>query len=72
MLRSRKTIDADGTRAQLGDLQVAVRREANGAEADPFDEAMIAAVLGVAEAMKAEAEALAAVAVRQGKLARRD
>ena len=72
MLRSRKTIDADGIRAQLGDLQVAVRREANGAEADPFDEAMIAAVLGAAEALKAAADALAAVAVRQGKLARRD
>ena len=72
MLRSRKTIDAAGTRARLGDMQVAVRREADGAEADPFDEAMIAAVLGVAEMMKAEADALAAVAVRQGKLARRD
>ena len=72
MLRSRKTIDADGTRAQLGDLQMAVRREAESAEADPFDEAMIAAVLGAAEALKAAADALAAVAVRQGKLARRD
>ncbi len=49
-----------------------VRRKAESAEADPFDEAMIAAVLGVAEMMKAEADALAAVAVRQGKLAPRD
>ena len=72
MLRSRKTIDVAYTHTQLGALQAAVRREAESAEADPFDEAMIAAVLGVAEMMKAEADALAAVAVRQGKLARRD
>ncbi len=70
MLRSRKTIDADGTRAQLGDLQVAVRREADSAEADPFDEAMIAAVLGAAEALKAETVALADLEALFGKLAR--
>ncbi len=72
MFRSGKTIDAAAHRAKLDDLQVAIRREANGAEADPFDEAMIAAVLGVAEMMKAESVTLAAVEVRQGKLARRD
>ena len=70
MPRFRKAIDAAGTRAQLGDLQVAVRREANGAEADPFDEAMIAAVLGVAEMMKAETVALADLEAQFGKLAR--
>ncbi len=70
MLRSRKTIDADGTRAQLGELQVAVRREADSAEADPFDEAMIAAVLGAAEALKAETVALADLEAQFGKLAR--
>ena len=70
MPRFRKTIDAAGTRARLGDIQVAVRREADGAEADPFDEAMIAAVLGAAEAMKAEAVALAGLGTQLGKLGR--
>ena len=70
MLRTRKTIDADGVRARLNELQAAVRREADGAEADPFDEAMIAAVLGVAEAMKAQAAALADLEAQFGRLAR--
>ena len=58
------------THARLGDLQVALRHEADGAEADPFDEAMIAAVLGVAEMMKAETVALADLEAQFGKLAR--
>ena len=70
MLRSRKTIDAAGTHTRLGNLQVAVRREADSAEADPFDEAMIAAVLGAAEALKAETVALADLEAQFGKLAR--
>ena len=70
MLRSRKTIDAASAHARLGDLQMALRREADGAEADPFDEAMIAAVLGAAEALKAETVALADVEAQFGKLAR--
>ncbi len=71
-MRPRIPVGTAPHRAKLYDIVAAVRREADGAEADPFDEAMIAAVLGAAEAMKAEADALAAVAVRQGKLARRD
>lgn len=59
MLRSRKTIGAGATLARLDDLAAHVRREAEGAEADPFDDAMLAAVAGLAEAMKAEASALA-------------
>ena len=70
MLRSRKVIDAAGTRARLGDLQAALRREADGAEADPFDEAMIAAVLGAAEALKAESVALADLEAQFSRLAR--
>ena len=71
MLRPRKTIDAAGTRARLDELQTIVRREAEGAEADPFDDAMVAAVAGAAEAMKAGADALAEAEARIGKLARR-
>ncbi len=71
MLRSRMIIDAAGTRARLDELQAAVRREADAAEADPFDEAMVAAVLGVADVMKAEADALAEIEARMGKMERR-
>ncbi len=71
MPRPRKTIDAGATRAKLDGFVGAVRREAEGAESDPFDDAMLAAVVGIAEAMKAEAGALAEVEARLGKLARR-
>ena len=71
MLRPRKTIDPKATRASLDDLGAAVQREAEGAEADPFDKAMVAAVLGVAEAMKGEAAALSEVEHRLGKLVRK-
>ena len=71
MLRPRKTIDATGTRAKLDDCLAAVRREGEGAEADPFDDAMLAAVLGAAEALKAEADALAEVERQVGRMARR-
>ncbi len=71
MLTPRKTIDADATRAKLDDLAQSVRREADAADADPFDEAMVAAVIGIAEAMKAEAGALADLDARLGRLARR-
>lgn len=72
MLRSRRTaIDAAGTAAKLDGLQAVVHREGEGAEADPFDDAMMAAVVGVAEALKAEADALVEIEARLGKLARR-
>ena len=71
MLRPRKTIDPKATRARLDEIGAAVRREAESAEADPFDEAMVAAVLGVAETLKAEAAALSAVEDRLGKLVRK-
>lgn len=71
MLRPRKTIDATSTRTKLDDLQAVVRREGEGADADPFDDAMLAAVLGAAEALKAEAGRLAEVERQVGRVARR-
>ena len=71
MLIPRKTIDAASTRAKLDELQAAVRREVEGSEADPFEDAMVAAVAGLADAMKAEANALAVVEAQMGKLARK-
>ena len=71
MLRPRKTTDPKATRTGLDDVGSAVRREAESAEADPFDEAMVAAVLGAVEAMKAEGDALREIEERLGKLARK-
>ena len=71
MLRPRKTIDAVTTCAKLDELQAAVRREVDRAEADPFDDAIVAAVAGLVDAMKSEADALAEVEARLGKATRR-
>ena len=71
MLRPKKTIDPEATRISLDEIGAAVRREAESAEADPFDEAMVAGVLGTIEAMKAEAAALNKLEDRLGKLVRK-
>ena len=71
MPKPRKTIDPGATRAKLDGLVDAVRREAEGAESDPFDDAMLAIVVGVAEAMKTEADALAELEERMIEVARR-
>ena len=70
MLRPRRTINAATTRAKLDDLVKTLRREALASDPDPFDEAMVAAVVGLAEALKSEADALAKVEAVIGKLAR--
>ncbi len=71
MPRPRTAIDADNTPRRLDCLTAAAHREAEGAEADPFDDAMMAALASVAEALKAEADALAELEARLGKLAQR-
>ena len=71
MLRPRKTVDAAGTRAKVDDVVAALKREALASDHDPFDDAMVAAVVGVAEAMKAETDALAHAEARIGRLARK-
>lgn len=58
------------TATSLDSLIAAIQREAEGAEADPFDEAMVAAVAGAAEAMRAEASDLDALHRRLLKLSR--
>lgn len=70
MLRARKTIDAASTRARLDELQATIGREVEGAEADPFDDAMLAAVFGAAEAIKGEADVLEEARKRIARLAR--
>ena len=71
MLRPRKTIDAATTCAKLDKFQSALKREVDKAEADPFDDAMVAAVNGLVEVIKAETAALAEAEARVGKVARK-
>ncbi|MGI3903855.1 MAG: hypothetical protein ACRYGP_28445 [Janthinobacterium lividum] len=56
---------------KLDDLLAALQREVEQAEADPFDDAMVAAVNGLVETMKAGWIALAEAEVRLGKATRR-
>lgn len=58
-------------RARLDDPVSRSRIEGALAEADPFDRAVAAALAGAAEAPKAEADALAELDARLGRLARR-
>ncbi len=71
MLRPKTTIDFKTNGIKLDELGAAVRREAAKSESDPFDEAMVAAVLGVVETMKAEGQALSELEVRLRTLARK-
>ena len=71
MLRPRKTVDAAGRRARLDDLVATLGKEVDSSEPDPFDDAMVAAVNGLAEAMKAEMDALADAEARLGRVARK-
>ena len=71
MLRPRTTTDTADTYAKLDDTVSRLRIEGALAEADPFDDAMTAAVAGAAEALKSEAGALADLDARFGRLARR-
>lgn len=56
---------------KLGDLVSRLRIEGALTQADPFDDAMVAAVTGVAVALAAEADALKKLEARLGRLARR-
>ena len=56
-----KPLDVAAIGAKLDDALFRVQREAEGAEADPFDEAMMAAVIGAADAMKAQSDELEVV-----------
>ena len=71
MLRSRKTVDAAGRRARLDDLAATLGKEADSSEPDPFDDAMVAAVNGLAEVMKAETNALVDAEARLSRVARK-
>ncbi len=55
---------------KLDGLAAADRHEAQGAEADPFDDAMVAGVVGLAETMQAESVELVALRGLMVRLAR--
>ena len=52
------------------DLAAAVRHEADGTETDPFDRALVAGVVGLAERLQAESADLEALRSRMVRLAR--
>ncbi len=70
MLTPRKTIDAGAIRAKLDDLMIALRCEPEGVEADPFDDATMASVVSLAEAIQAENAELETLRGRMVRLAR--
>ena len=67
----RKTLNAAAVVAKLGDLAGALRIEADKADLDSYDEAMLNAVLGLIETAKVETAALGGMETQFGKLARR-
>ncbi len=66
MPRPLAILDPSSTRDKLDELTAVVRREAEGAEADPFDGAMAAALACAVDALKAEAGALVELEKRLG------
>ena len=71
MLRPRKMIDPVAVVAKLDDLTNILRREADRAEVDPYDEALLGAVFGLIETSKVETVAFGKIETQFGKLARR-
>ena len=65
-----KPLDVSSELLSLDGLVAALRHETEKADADPFDDALVAAVVGAAEAMKAEGAALEAARKRIVRLAR--
>ena len=55
---------------KLKDLAAAVQHRANGTETDPFDRALVAGVVGLAERLQAESADLEALRSRMVRLAR--
>lgn len=55
---------------KLKDLAAAVQHEADGTETDPFDRALVAGVVGLAERLEAESADVKALRGRMVRLAR--
>ena len=66
-----RTSDAESTARTIDELAGTLQRKAEQSELDPYDEALLAAVLGLIEATKTQAAAVAGVEERLGKVARR-
>ena len=65
-----KRLDVASELLHLDGLMASLRNETEKADADPFDDALVAAVVGVADAMKAEGAALEAARKRINSLAK--
>ncbi|MGI3902549.1 MAG: hypothetical protein ACRYGP_16525 [Janthinobacterium lividum] len=53
-----KRLDTASDLLRLDGLMASLRHETEKADSDPFDDALVAAVVGAAEAMKAEGAAM--------------
>jgi len=71
MLILRKPVDKEAGRMKLDTLTVGLQREAEGAEVDPFDEAILSATFGLIELSKTHSDALGQLQKSVNKLARR-
>jgi hypothetical protein len=71
MLISRKPVDKEAGRMKLDTLAVGLQREAEGAEVDPFDVAILSATFGLIELSKTHSDALGQLQKSVNKLARR-
>ena len=65
-----KSLDVASELLHLDGLMATLRHETEKADADPFDDALVAAVMGAADAMKAEGAAMEAARKRIVRLAR--
>lgn len=65
-----KPLDVASELLRLDSLMASVRKESTNADADPFDDAIVAAVVEVADAIKAEGTALDAARKRIIRMAK--
>jgi hypothetical protein len=65
-----KPLDLSTDLLRLDGLMASLRHETEKADADPFDDALVAAVVGAADAMKAEGAAMEEARKRIVRLAR--
>ena len=65
-----KSIDAALELLRLDSLMASLQHEVGKSDADPFDDALVAAVVGAADAMKAEGAAMEEARKRIVRLSR--
>ena len=70
MTTSKKLIDDTGSRLKLDALATALQAQTDDTEADPFDDAMLAATFGLVELFKTHSDMLEQIRKTVSKLER--